>query len=145
MTLILLLGIAGAFIVLILLLIFSAKGEHAPMSKLRNAYLYLVSFVSLMMILIGTIFTVQNMLDVLFPTYYNYGIVEADSDMTPQEKEKAEAYRLMEIQNQQINDKKNVAKSASVVVIALPAFLYHWKKIQRERIEAMRTDLSSDC
>ncbi len=115
------------------------------MSKLRNAYLYLVSFVSLMMILIGTIFTVQNMLDVLFPTCYNYGMVEADSDMTPQEKEKAEAYRLMEIQNQQINDKKNVAKSASVVVIALPAFLYHWKKIQRERIEAMRTDLSSDC
>jgi len=40
------------------------------MSKLRNVYLYLVSFVSLMMILMGVIFTVQNITDVVFPTNY---------------------------------------------------------------------------
>ena len=31
--------------------------------------------------------------------------------------------------------KKNVAKSIAVVVVALPTFAYHWRKVEKEKNE----------
>lgn len=98
------------------------------MSKLRNIYLYLVSFVSLIMILMGIIFTVQNTTDVIFPTNYYY-------EGYPQEKENsfsAESKKIYE-ENRNMENKKNVAKAITVVVVALPTFAYHWRLIEKER------------
>jgi uncharacterized integral membrane protein len=64
------------------------KEEVLTMSKLRNIYLYLVSFVALMMIIIGLIFTVQNITDVLFTTNYysEYLPKEKNENITDAEK-----------------------------------------------------------
>ena len=107
------------------------------MSKLRNIYLYLVSFVSLMMILIGLIFTVQNITDAIFPTNYYYDAVPIDknSNMTEEEKKAYQESQKINAQNQMLNSKKNVAKSVAVVLVALPTFAYHWKKIEKEKKE----------
>ena len=68
--------ILAILIIVVLTIIFATifimKEEVPDMSKLRNVYLYLVSFVSLMMILMGIIFTAQNITDVIFPTNYYY-------------------------------------------------------------------------
>ncbi len=114
------------------------------MSKFRNVYLYLVSFVSLMMILIGVIVTVQNLMDVAFPTYYNYAPIEKDTQMTPEEIANYEANQLLAKENYLVTNKKNVAKSLIVVVVALPVFLYHWKKVQLERSELLEHKKPSD-
>lgn len=113
------------------------KDEVFTMSKLRNVYLYLVSFVALMMILIGLIFTVQNITDVLFPTNYYYETVpiEKEKAMSEEEKKSYEESRRINEQNQRNQDKKDVAKSIAVVVVALPTFAYHWRKIEKEKKE----------
>jgi len=106
------------------------------MNKLRNIYLYLVSFVTLMMILGGLIFTVQNVTDVIFPTnYYETYPVEKEGNLTEEEKKLNEVNLQRNRENQMTESKKNVAKSIAVVVVALPTFLYHWKKIEREKKE----------
>lgn len=107
------------------------------MSKLRNVYLYLVSFVSLMMILIGLIFTVQSVTDVLFPTNYYYDAIPKSSDMTEDEKRKYEEYQKRNEENMKTDNRKRVAKNTAVVLVGLPTFIYHWKKIEKEKKESL--------
>jgi len=113
------------------------KEEVLTMSKLRNVYLYLVSFVALMMILIGLIFTVQNITDVLFPTnyYYESAPIEKTGTMTDADKKAYDENQKRNEQNQRTQSKKNVAKSVAVVLVALPTFAYHWRKIEKEKKE----------
>lgn len=107
------------------------------MLKLRNVYLYLVSFVSLMMILIGTIFTVQNITDVVFPTNYYYETlpIEKTGNLTVEDQKNYEENQRINAENRDIESKKSVAKSIAVVAVALPTFAYHWRKIEKEKNE----------
>lgn len=107
------------------------------MSKLRSIYLYLVSFVSLMMILMGVIFTVQNITDVMFPTNYYYEMYPAEKtgDLSKEEQQKYEENQKRYYENTIIESKKNVAKSVAVVIVALPTFVYHWRKVEKEKNE----------
>ena len=106
------------------------------MLKLRNIYLYLVSFVSLMLILIGLIFTIQNLTDLIFPTNYYYDTAPIDkTGQTEEEKKAYEESQRRNEQNQRTLRGKAVAKSTSVVVVALPSFIYHWRKIEKEKRE----------
>lgn len=119
------------------ILITSMKEEVLTMSRLRNIYLYLVSFVALMMIIIGLIFTVQNITDVLFPTNYYYEPlpIEKSGTMTDADKKAYDENQKRNEQNQKTQSKKNVAKSVAVVLVALPTFAYHWTKIEKEKKE----------
>ncbi|MFW2488963.1 hypothetical protein [Clostridium chromiireducens] len=105
------------------------------MFKLRNLYLYLVCFVSLMMVLAGIIFTVQNITDLMFPTNYYYEGISPDKSGSLSEYDKKiyEENQIRYEQNRSIESKKNVAKSVAVVVVALPTFLYHWRKVEKEK------------
>ncbi|WP_106061136.1 hypothetical protein [Clostridium vincentii] len=107
------------------------------MSRLRNVYLYLVSFVSLMMILIGVILTVQNITDVIFPTNYYYDSIPYDKtgSLSVEEQENYEENQKRNAENSITESKKNVAKSIAVVLVALPTFGYHWKKVEKEKNE----------
>ncbi|MHB1382667.1 MAG: hypothetical protein ACYCXJ_10670 [Thermoleophilia bacterium] len=106
------------------------------MSKLRNVYLYLVCFVTLMMVLFGIIFTVQSITDLVFPTtYYSYPapVSEKDGKLSEEQIKQNEENRKMEKANQENQNKKNVAKAVAVVLVALPTFGYHWRKIESEK------------
>lgn len=130
-------AVFGVIIIVFFFLTTFMKEEVVTMSKLRSIYLYLVSFVALMMILIGLIFTVQNITDVLFPTNYYYESlpIEKTGSMTEEEIKRYEESQKINQQNQQTNSKKNVAKSVAVVIVALPTFAYHWRKIEKEKKE----------
>ena len=123
--------------IVILFLIGSMKGEVFTMNKLRNVYLYLVSFVALMMILGGLIFTVQNITDVIYPTnyYYENYPVDKGSALTAEEKKLNEENKKKYDENRRTESKKSVAKSIAVVLVALPVFAYHWRKIEKEKKE----------
>ena len=106
------------------------------MSRLRNIYLYLVSFVSLMMILMGVIFTVQNITDVVFPTnYYEMSPIETTGGLSAEEQKSYSDNQKRYEENRNVESKKNVAKSIAVVVVALPTFAYHWRKVEKEKNE----------
>lgn len=107
------------------------------MFKLRSLYLYLVSFVSLMMILMGVIFTVQNLTDVMFPTNYYYEPYPTEKlgELSEEEQKKYEESQKRYYDNTIIESKKSVAKSVAVVVVALPTFVYHWRKVEKEKNE----------
>ena len=144
---VILIVIGVSFVIIIAIILFilaSMKEEVLTMSKLRSIYLYLVSFVALMMILIGLIFTAQSITDVLFPTNYYYAPIppEKTSGMTEEELKKIEQENKMNEQNEKMNylnqimqSKKSVAKSVAVVIVALPTFVYHWRKIEKEKKE----------
>ena len=104
------------------------------MSRLRYVYLYLVSFVTLMMILFGFIFTVQNAVDLIFPAEnYSYPIPYRENGITEEEIKMYEENQQRELQNQINRNRKDVVKAVSVVFIAVPVFVYHWRKIETER------------
>lgn len=123
---------------IVMLFIFIERGD-VGMNRLRNVYLYLVSFVALMMILIGLIFTVQNITDVLFPTdyYYESYPLEKEGGLTPEEQKRADENRKRNEENQRTTNKKNVGKSIAVVLVALPTFIYHWRKAEQEKKETV--------
>ncbi|PRR79722.1 hypothetical protein CLVI_32700 [Clostridium vincentii] len=133
--------ILGVLVIIVLIIIFSSgftmKEEVFTMSRLRNVYLYLVSFVSLMMILIGVILTVQNITDVIFPTNYYYDSIPYDKtgSLSVEEQENYEENQKRNAENSITESKKNVAKSIAVVLVALPTFGYHWKKVEKEKNE----------
>lgn len=118
-------------------LLFTMKEEVFTMSKLRNVYLYLVSFVALMMILGGLIFTAQNITDVIFPTniYYDAYPIDKEGNLSAEEKKLYEENQKKNEENRRTDSKKSVAKSIAVVIVALPTFMYHWKKIEKEKNE----------
>ena len=106
------------------------------MLKLRNVYLYLVSFVSLMMILMGVIFTVQNITDVVFPNnYYEMPPIEKTGSLSVEEQKIYTENQKRYEENRSIESKKSVAKSIAVVLVALPTFAYHWRKVEKEKNE----------
>lgn len=133
--------ILASLVIIILVIIFSVtltmKGEEVTMFKLRSLYLYLVSFVSLMMILMGVIFTVQNITDVMFPTNYYYEPYPTDKlgELSEEEQQKYEETQERYQDNLRVESKKNVAKSVAVVIVALPTFIYHWRKVEKEKNE----------
>jgi len=116
-------------------LLTSMKEEEFNMSKLRNVYLYVVSFVTLIMILVGLIFTVQNVTDVFFPTNYYYESMQLEKTgvLSAEDKKIYEENQERNNENRRTESKKNVAKSIAVVLVALPTFIYHWRKIEREK------------
>lgn len=124
-------------IVTIFSLTFTMKEEVLTVSRLRSVYLYLVSFVSLMMILMGVIFTVQNITDVMFPTNYYYDMYpyEKMEGVSEEQQKIYEENQRKNYENIRIESKKNVAKSIAVVVVALPTFVYHWRKVEQEKNE----------
>jgi glucan phosphoethanolaminetransferase (alkaline phosphatase superfamily) len=126
-------------VIVIIFLIASLKGEVLTMNKLRNIYLYLVSFVSLMMIIGGLIFTVQNITDVIYPTntYYEPYPVDKGNTLTEEEKKLNEENKKKYDENRRMDSRKSVAKSVAVVVVALPVFAYHWRKIEKEKKEVV--------
>lgn len=133
--------ILGFFVIIVLVIIFSLtfimKEEVVTVSKLRSVYLYLVSFVSLMMILMGVIFTVQNITDVMFPTNYYYDTYPSEKmeGVSEEEQKIYEENQKRNYENNRMENKKSVAKSVAVVVVALPTFVYHWRKVEKEKNE----------
>jgi len=110
---------------------------------LRQIYLYLVSFVALMILVAGLIQTVMAVADFFIPqTYYVPGPAEIYNRYRVPDGERQMPEEIIE---QEIEFEKEQARTSSLasrysslrraaayVVVALPVWLYHWRKIQQE-------------
>lgn len=111
--------------------------------NLRHVYLYLVCFVSLMLVITGTIRGVMACADYFFPqNYYTPSPIDIYNRYnTPDGKQTV----LKEVIDQQVayetaQTKTNVRMGAfgelkrglAYVVVTLPVWIYHWRRIQIE-------------
>ena len=101
--------------------------------NLRLLYLYLFSFVGLLIVVIGgiqlvnlglkmTVFKDADRYYIAVPTTNEKGVVI-------ESKEDIEKRQTMEMRNQR---QRELTNSISMLVVGAPLYLYHWKLIKKE-------------
>lgn len=102
---------------------------------IRRIYLYLVSFATLMMMIVGTVQFLQGIVNISYPqpgpTYSEIEMKYSPNDNvkkpTPEElKERATAERAQ----QRYYEIRSMINNLILFLVALPVYLYHWRKIQ---------------
>lgn len=111
--------------------------------NIRQVYLYLVSFATLMMLIVGTVQLIMGIVDLVYPDptkgmgYYdtkmrlsdmqqiNPGITQEEFEKQIQEEKQSQeaSWRYQQI--------RRFINSLILVVVSLPVYLYHWRKIQK--------------
>lgn len=101
--------------------------------NIRLIYLYLFSFVGLLVVVIGSVQLVNLGMKVLiFPESdrYDYAVPIMEAD----EKSKIDATQMAEQakKDQRRNRQRDLSNSLAMIAVGLPLYIYHWKTIQRE-------------
>lgn len=98
---------------------------------IRIIYLYVVSFISLGMLVAGIVATVSSITEYYFPTDYVFFREEQTSSYyySTDDASKGE----IDKRNEQRKQIKEIATDVAIVALAIPLYTYHWKKIQKER------------
>lgn len=113
--------------------------------QLRSIYLYLVCFVTLLMIVFGFISFLNNAARLLFPVHYAYRqtIMDVEREYLSQnrtvppvaELEQIRDERMQkELNNERIRLLRDLIGSFAVWLIPIPFYLYHWRKVKNELI-----------
>lgn len=101
--------------------------------SVRFIYLYLFSFVGLLIVVIGSVQLVNLGLKVLvFPESDRYDytapIIEGDKIAT----QDAQLMKAQAARDQTRNRQRDLSNSIAMIAVGLPLYLYHWKTIQKE-------------
>ncbi len=91
-------------------------------NNIRTLYLYLISFITLGMIVIGSISLVNGIASYAFPKVSSYYEYRDDLEYLYNPKyiqDKKEAQR---------DSLRNAISSVAVIAIGTPLFMYHWKR-----------------
>lgn len=116
---------------------------------IKTIYIYLVSFVALMMIVISTSDLInQTLKTFIFTKADSYDIyakplgcetntprvAEGEKKMTAEECAKLEkANRERQIANQSAERQKDFAKDISLIIVGVPLFWFHWRITRRRK------------
>ncbi|TSC65325.1 MAG: Uncharacterized protein G01um101477_527 [Candidatus Doudnabacteria bacterium Gr01-1014_77] len=114
------------------------------MTWIKKAYLYVVSLVSLIIIMVGAITLLNMGLKILLNAeeYYSYpmmavncqvpvekGVAVKTTECDPDYQIKQQEY---EKKNQQQQRKRDIAQSLAMIIVGTPVFYYHWKLARKE-------------
>ncbi|MBM3709920.1 MAG: hypothetical protein FJW61_05820 [Actinobacteria bacterium] len=101
----------------------------------REVYFYIVCLIALILFIVGLVMLFNGTLDYIKPTMYatpeNIAPMYKDQNLTQEEIDKLVEKEI----NNSLNIEKNRAfkdllRGALLVVIAIPLFVFHWKKAQ---------------
>lgn len=115
-------------------------------TAIKALYLYLVSFATLMMIVFSSASIVSNILKItVFPKadnyYSNYAGPGCDGSptyagqptSTPEQCEKtAERNRKNDEENRQARRQESLVFGISMLIVAIPLFILHWRLLRRQ-------------
>lgn len=104
----------------------------------EHVYFYLVSFIALILLLVGTVSLTRTAIATLAPVYDHYDPF-AYQNLAPWEEQygaeviAAEKERFASInrENHTRGLIRDLAGSLALIVTALPLYLYHWRRIPR--------------
>lgn len=101
--------------------------------NIRLIYLYLFSFVGLLIVVIGSVQMVNlGMKTFVFPDADRY---EYASPMMPEDENQKIDVKQMQAQaerDQKRSRQRELSNALAMIAVGLPLYLYHWKTIQRE-------------
>lgn len=106
--------------------------------NVRTIYLYLICLITLVMIIFATGDLVREATQVILPPPMSPGKVrtlppmgkEGPGDFDPAA---FEAQREWERQNQRYHAIRGIAGDIAMLALAVPIYLYHWRKVQNEK------------
>ena len=104
-------------------------------ANLRSAYLYLICLVTLVMVIFSAVNAVRNVVQLAYPDpgYFGYEPAFApdgrDRRIDPAEEERR---RQAARDSQQHQAVLGLVGSGTMLLIAGPAYLYHWRRVQSE-------------
>ena len=111
--------------------------------NIRTIYLYLVCLITLFMVIGGLIFTINSITEYIFPDNYRdyyYDYIDESFENGKVSVEDYEKYIELNKYQDQLKQKnrqreqlKEIIYSASVFIVALPIYLYNWRKIEKDR------------
>jgi len=105
-------------------------------NHIRTLYLYIVSFLALMAIVIGTVYLVEKVTNYIYPVDYSYdrissiaspekgGYVDEIISNNDIEEQKANAQR---------RTLRDIFTALAVILVSAPLYTYHWTMVQKER------------
>ena len=98
---------------------------------LRNAYLYLVCLISLVVSLFAAGSLVRSAVGIFYPDPGYYGYYEAPPGEDRSDEEIARQQEAAE-ESQRRQEVLSLVGSATTLLIAGPLYLYHWRRVQSE-------------
>lgn len=98
---------------------------------IRIIYLYIVSFISLSMLVGGIVATVSAITEYYFPTDYVFFKEEQTTFYYYDSEDSIQ--NDIDKRNEQRKQIKEIATDVAIIALAVPLYTYHWKKIQKER------------
>ncbi|MDW7651858.1 MAG: hypothetical protein SCK29_14590 [Bacillota bacterium] len=115
--------------------------------QIKNIYLYLVCFVTLMMIVFGLISFLNNSVKFIYPVDYPYyrTLMDIEQEYRNTGRDVPSVAELEQIRDEQLESERavnraytlrNLIGSLFVWLIPIPFYLYHWKKIRIELFPA---------
>lgn len=101
----------------------------------KKVYLYLVSLVTFIMVLIGSYNLVSRLVEVVLPTEDYYACVVPKSTdgttQTQEEQQRCEEDRRRSQANQRIYLQRGLVQNSIFLLITVPAYLYHWRTARK--------------
>jgi hypothetical protein len=103
-------------------------------TALRSAYLYLVCLITLVMVIFAAVNLVRNVVELAYPDRSTYALEpfygpEGEQELsTDERRRREEAFQ----DSQRRQAVLGIVGSATMLLIAGPAYLYHWRRVQSE-------------
>ncbi len=109
---------------------------------IKNLYFYLVSFVALILIIIGAVNLTQTAIAYITPVYDDYSPFERSGpyqDLSEWEEvfgpavieQEIDRYETINRENYQRSLTRDLVGGMAYIAIALPVYLYHWRRIPK--------------
>ncbi len=107
---------------------------------IRQVYLYLVCFATLMMLIVGSVQLINGLVQVIYPDPYMgskvplyYDIKQQNSSISQEEMhrqiEEDRKHQELSMRRSQVI---NLVNSTTLILVSLPIYIYHWRKVQRK-------------
>jgi hypothetical protein len=110
--------------------------------EIRTVYLYLVSFVTLMMVIIGGVQGFHALGNFLYPppdygpSPYLYEMKLKDTNLTPEMiQQQVKEERARQERQNYYNQFQRVLSSVALIGVGAPVYLYHWRRIREKEAE----------
>ncbi len=116
-------------------------------ASLRSVYLYLICPVTLIMTIFAAVSVVRNVVELAYPDPGYYGFEPAyapggePQQVDAQERERREQDAE---DSQQRAAVISLVGSGTMLLIAVPVYLYHWRRVQEELSGGRRSDTTTD-
>jgi hypothetical protein len=106
---------------------------------IQHVYFYLVSFVAMILLIVGAVKLTQTAIEFLTPVPEEYRFVFDDKAMEDWEKalgparlqQEKERFEAIARENTRRMLLRNLIGALAYIAIALPVYLYHWRTIPR--------------